>query len=473
MLEVRYGGNEARVYRGIYAFFMGFGYVVVLMGYVSGWLSVALTPILGWDPVQLILISAAATLFYTTLAGQYGVVYGDLFQFIVWLVGNIIFVPIALSAVGGLDRVYAGIQQMRGDTTVDFFNVLPPTSTLTGLTILAFVIQGLFFAASPTGGEGFTAQRFMAARNEFHAQIGQLFNAILTLIVRVLPFILLGMVAAAIYAPGSIAEPAEIWARLVHQFSPSILTGVLVAGIFAAYMSTISTEMNWGASYIVNDLYKRFVKSDGSSKHYVFVARLASVVLFALSLLVAYYLVKGMQAWFLFINSVIFAFVLPLSWLRFFWWRLNIYGEAAALIVGLPLGYLLWFPLGFSELPFWQGFLLLFGLGWVVILTTTFMTRPERLETLKEFYGRCRPPGLWTPVTKNFTEDERRAIRKETADDLVDCGLGLVVCASAILGSISLFGRHNTIFLVALSAFLASGVLFAVRWKKKGVFRGL
>ncbi|MDQ7052656.1 MAG: hypothetical protein Q9P14_07135 [candidate division KSB1 bacterium] len=334
MLEVRYSGRAAEIYRGIYAFFMSFGFVVMLMGYVSGWLSAALQPILGWDPGVLILVSGLVTVFYTSLAGQYGVVYGDLFQFIVFLAGNIIFVPIVVSAVGGMDAVYSGIQLMRGDAAADFFNVIPPTPTLTGLTILAFIIQGMFFAASPTGGEGFTAQRFMAAKNEFHAQVGQLFNALLTLIVRVLPFIFLGMVGAAVFAPDAIAEPGEIWARLVALYSPHGLKGLLVAGIFAGYMSTISTEMNWGASYVVNDLYKRFLKKDAPQRHYVFISRLASIVLFGLSMLVAYYLVKGMQAWFLFINSVVFAFMLPLGWLRFFWWRLNIYGEAAALIIG-------------------------------------------------------------------------------------------------------------------------------------------
>ena len=188
-------------------------------------------------------------------------------------------------------------------------------------------MQGLFFAASPTGGEGFTAQRFMAARNEFHAQVGQLFNAILTLIVRVVPFLFLGVIAAALYAPGSVAEPGEIWARMVRSYAPVGLLGLLVAGIFAAYMSTISTLMNWGASYIVNDFYKPFVRPAESERHYVWVGRIGSVVIFSLSLFVAYYFVEGLRAWFLFINSVVFAFILPLSWLRFFWWRLNIYGE--------------------------------------------------------------------------------------------------------------------------------------------------
>jgi Na+/proline symporter len=161
-----------------------------------------------------------------------------------------------LAATGGMDHVYQMIGTVRGAETESFFRVIPPASGLDGLTIFAFIVQGLFFAASPTGGEGFTAQRFMAARNEFHAQVGQLFNTILTLIVRVVPFLFLGLIAAALYAPGTVAEPGEIWARMVRSYAPAGMLGLLVAGIFAAYMSTISTLMNWGASYIVNDFYQ-------------------------------------------------------------------------------------------------------------------------------------------------------------------------------------------------------------------------
>lgn len=263
---------------------------------------------------------------------------------------------------------------------------------------------------------------------------------------------------------------------MVREYAPAGLMGLLVAGIFAAYMSTISTLMNWGASYIVNDLYRPFLRASESERHYVRIGRIGSVVVFALSLAVAYYYVQGLRAWFLFINSVVFAFILPLSWLRFFWWRLNIYGEAAALIIGLPLGYLVWFPLGFSNEqahPFWQGFLLLFGLGLVVIVGVTLLTPPERIETLREFYRRCRPPGWWAPVVNELDADQRRAIRRETVADLTDCTLGVVFCAASILAVISPLGRHWIIFAGALLVGALSGGLFIARWARRGVFKSL
>jgi SSS family solute:Na+ symporter len=476
LLSIRYSGKVAHTYRGVYAVFMSFGFIVVLMGYVSGWLGAALGPILGWEPITLILFSATVTATYTVTSGLYGVAYTDAYQFGIFLVGNIILVPIILAGAGGMEHVHQAIEATRGAGAESFFRVLPPVSGLDTLTIFAFAVQGLFFAASPTGGEGFTAQRFMAARNEFHAQVGQLFNALLTLIVRVVPFLFLGRIAAALYAPGSVAEPGEIWARMVRSYAPVGLLGLLVAGVFAAYMSTVSTLMNWGASYIVNDLYRPYLRPAETERHYVWVGRVGSVAIFALSLLVAYFFVQGLRAWFLFINSVVFAFILPLSWLRFFWWRLNIYGEAAALIIGLPLSYVVWFPLGFSNEqahPFWQGFLLLFGLGFATIVAVTYLTRPERLETLREFYARCRPPGLWGPVVKEFSAEVRGEIRRETLTDLIDCALGIAFCTAAILAVISPLGRHWTTFVIALAAAAASGGLFIARWSRRGVFRSL
>ncbi len=476
MLEIRYSGRLAHAYRGIYAAFMSLGFIVLLMGYVSGWLGAALGPILGWEPLRLMLFAGAIAAVYTVTSGLYGVAYTDAFQFGIFLLGNIILVPIALAATGGLSGVYHSIESLPGANAASFFGVMLPKPGLDGLTIFAFVVQGLFFAASPTGGEGFTAQRFMAARNEFHAQVGQLFNTLLTLIVRVVPFLFLGMIAAALYAPESVAEPGELWARLVRAYAPPGLLGLLIAGVFAAYMATISTEMNWGASYLVNDLYRIFVRPGKTERHYVWIGRAGSLVIFALSLVVAYFFVHGLRAWFLFINSVVFAFILPLSWLRFFWWRLNIYGEAAALVIGLPLSYIVWFPLGFSietAHPFWHGFLLLFGLGALTIVIISFATPAERMETLREFYLRCRPPGLWGPVIASAGIEERAAIRAETLRDLFDCALGIAFAASSILCVVTAIGRHWSLLGMASIVLCASGGLFIRRWARRGVFRSM
>lgn len=469
LIEVRYSGRIAGIFRGIYGVFMSFGWAIVLMGYVTGWLGKAVCPIIGWTEPQVILFCGIIVLAYTTIGGLLGVAYTDVVQFGVFMLGNIILIPIILHNVGGFNFVYERVVALRGD---EFFKAMPPGGDLVGMTLMALVIQGLFFAASPSGGEGFTAQRFMAAKNEFHAQLGQIFNAILSLVIRVLPFLFLGIIAAAMFAPGSV-NPDQIWGIMVSKYSFIGLTGLIVVAELSAYMSTISTEMNWGASYMINDMYRRFIKKDASEKHYVLASKICTVIMLILALLVAHYLVKGMMAWFLFINSVMVAFILPLSWMRFFWWRLNIYGEASAIIAGIPLGYLIWFPLGFSQRPFWQGFLLLFVAGWLVILIVTLLTRPEKKETLKDFYQRCQPPGLWGPITKDLPEQERLKVRKETGNDIIDSILGILVCGGITVVMTSLFGKHWALAMIATIVSTVAVILFVQRWRKKGVFKGL
>lgn len=473
-MEVRYSGQAASTFRAIYALFMTFGFGVVMMGYVTSWLSSALGPILGWSPLNMMLIFAGLAMFYTVAAGLFGAAYSDVPQFIIFFMSNLILVPIVLKSVGGMEDIYQGVAQMRGtEKMADFFDVIPPNDALGTLTMVAFIVQGLFFAASPTAGEGPTAQRFMAARNEFHAQIGQLFSALLTLVVRVLPFLFLGLAAAALFPPDAFEEPAVIWGTLVAKFSTTGLTGLLVAGIMAAYMSTIDTQMNWSASYFVNDVYKRFIRTRASQHHYVLVSRITSVTLLVLGVALAYLVVKGMTAWFLFINSVMVAFLLPLSWLRFFWWRLNIYGEAAAMLGSLPLGYIIWFVVGFNQRPFWQGFLLLFLVGWAVILVITLLTRPESDKTLQNFYERCRPPGVWGPVVRKFTHHNPDKLYRETFTDAIDCGLGILFCGGSVLITISLLGRHWITAMVAFFVTIIALTIFVRRWKKRGIFHGI
>ncbi len=472
LMELRYSGREARVFRGIYAAFMSLGFAVLLNGYVMGWLIRAMAPIFNWSDLQVILFSTALVLVYCTLSGLFGVAYSDVVQFLIFFGANLILIPVILSKVGGLNAIYDQVVSQRG---ADFFHALPPHGEIVGMTLFFLIIQGLFYASSPAGGEGYTAQRFMAARNEFHAQTGQMFNAFITLIVRVIPFLFLGIIGAALL-PAATTEPDRVWGLLVSRYSLPGLTGLLVAAELAAFMSTIDTHINWGSSFLINDLYPQFIKKKAAEKHYVLISRLATAGILLLSVLVGYFLVEQMMAWFLFINSVMVAFILPLSWLRFFWWRHNIYGEAAAIIIGLPLSYIIWFPLGFSQTnkhPFWHGFLLLFSLGWVIIVMVDLLTRPEKKEKLKEFYLKCRPPGLWGPVRREIEEVEKKALKTENVRDIIDCFLGIFFCASSIGGLTTLFSRQWTLFLIAMGLSLVSGGVFLSRWRKRGVFKSL
>jgi len=311
----------------------------------------------------------------------------------------------------------------------------------------------------------------MAAKNEFHAQVGQLVNSVFSLVVRVIPFIFLGMAGAAYYGKGGNGE--TLWGDLVARFSFPGLTGLLVAAELAAYQGTVSTEMNWGASFLINDLYKRVLVKGKPDRHYVLAGRVATLMLLLTALTLAYFRVKGMLSWFLFINNVMIAFILPLAWLRFMWWRLNVWGEIAALAGGLPLSYVVWFVLDFAHKPFWQGFLLLFGCGWFVIVLVTLLTPPEHPDVLREFYRRCQPPGFWGPVTRSLPEAERQHSRREMRLDAWNCLLGIAFCGGAVSMTTSLFaGYGRTAVLCALVAGTAFA-FFAWSWWNRGIFQAL
>jgi SSS family solute:Na+ symporter len=297
----------------------------------------------------------------------------------------------------------------------------------------------------------------------------------MTLIVRVIPFLFLGLIGAALL-PAATTDADKVWGILVSRFSVPGLTGILVAAELAAFMSTIDTHINWGSSFLINDLYRKFLRTSASEKHYVLISRAVTAFILVLSVLVGYFLVDRMMAWFLFINSVMVAFILPLSWLRFFWWRHNIFGEAAAIVIGLPLSYVVWFPLGFSQSdkhPFWQGFLILFALGWIVIITIDLFTRPEKFERLKEFYLKCRPPGFWAPVARQVSLELTGEQRKENIQDVIDCLLGSVCCLCSVAALTALFSKQGLVLIIAGGMTILSGILFLLRWRTKGVFKSL
>lgn len=468
-VEVRYGGRAAGIFRSVAAVYFSFGWAVILIGYVTAWLIQSIGPVLGWSNMQIFLFAGILTLVYTMLGGLLGAVYSEVFQFVFFLGANFIFLFVLIYHLGGLGSIYARAEKVGGHS---FFKATFPGGPFTALTVLALILQGLFFASSPTGGEGYTAQKFMAAKNEFHAQVGLLFSSILSLVARVIPFVFMGIIALVVFTHQTVPA-ARAWGELVKLFAFPGLIGMLVASELAAYQASVSTTLNWGASYLINDLYKRLIAKNASDRHIVWASRIATVVLLGVALLAGYFLVSGMMAWFLFINNVMVAFFLPLAWLRFFWWRMNIWGEITGLVGSLPLGYLVWFTLGFAHKPFWQGFLILFVGGWIAILVVTLLTPPEKEEVLSNFYQRCKPPGFWGRITSSLPLADRKRLRVELWADVLDCALGVTVCAASVVSMAELFGRHW----LAAGIWIAGGIpacwIFVWRWKKRGVFRSL
>ncbi len=453
LITLRYGGRPALLARRVYAL-LGLCYAVIIISYITGFFAKTVAPLIPISEAQILLIFGGVTAVYTVFGGLIGVVFTDVIQFFILFLGNFVFLLLAIPQHGGWQEITARAQLQRPEALQQF----PPTSLIPALTVAMLVLQGFFFAGSPTAGEGMTAQRFMGARNERHAIGGQLFNSFLALSLRTIPLIGLGLVALSLFwtkdligqvgsaPPGFrlLQDPAYAWGELVRiSRLPAGFKGVLVAAEAAAFMSTLSALINWGSSFVINDFY-RPLRPDASPKAQVVVSRLATLLLFLLAAFVAIFYVKGMVSWFLFINSVMVIFILPLSWLRFFWWRFNVWGELAAIILGLPLSILFWFILGFEQRPFWQSTGFLFILSVTLLIAVSLLTRPESEETLVRFYERCRPPGIWRTIRRKAAPSEEG--EPPIGRLAVNCLLGIAFCLGLVIMTNSLFASDWVLF---------------------------
>ncbi|MFN7996654.1 MAG: hypothetical protein U0Q18_23785 [Bryobacteraceae bacterium] len=485
-IERRYGGRTARIFRNVFAVYACTAWGMTLLAYAAAWMAASLGPILGWPGSRVLIVFGAVTLAYTMMSGLFGVAYNDALQFLLVVGGNTAFGLILLARSGGLMHAWERIVATRGH---DFLNPMPMAGNIGVVSMIALCLQGLFFAGSPVAGEGWTAQRYMAARNEFHAVMGQVLNGALALVVRLVPFIFLGLAAAAMYKPGNIAVPAELWARLVRQYAPPGLFGLLLVASLAGYMGSISAFMNWAAGYLVNDLYRLSLRPHASSREYLVVSRLASALMLLVGIAWAANIdPTQLDRWVLFINSALMVFPLPLAWLKWFWWRTNVFGEMVGILGAFPVGYTVWFGSdavvpaalrtwirkgvglnldglipAFGDLnrfPFWAGFSIIFLLGWVVILLATVLTRPESMEVLRKFYRDVQPIGLWGPVEAELPAAERYAIRKRGRSEIATCGWGIAFYFLMVLALFALMGRHFQLMSIASVLMALTGVIF-------------
>ncbi|MGA2660484.1 MAG: hypothetical protein ABSH34_23540 [Verrucomicrobiota bacterium] len=476
LITLRYGGRPAVVARKIYAVVSCFGFSVLLIAYITGFFAKTIAPLVQMSELQILLIFGGTTALYTMFGGLLGVVVTEILHFAILMAGCTAFMFMAVSQHGGWTRILAHIAAIRPEALAQNppVQAAAPDNSIGLLTILILALQGLFFAGSPTAGEGSTAQRFMAARNEAHAMAGQLFNCFLALTLRILPLIGIGLVALSMFWPASLAQitpppngmtvmqdPVAAWAEVIkHCRLPNGFVGLLIAIEAAAYTSTLSALLNWGGSFVINDLY-RPLDPKATVRREIWVSRLTTLVLFGAASLVAVLFVKQMVSWFMFINSAMVIFLLPLCCFRFFWWRFNVWGELAATVLGLPLSIWVWFGLDFQDAsrhPWWQGLALLFGLSFAVLLLVTWLTPPESPETLTGFFERCRPPGFWGQFRAQAGLKGAEAVspKRLVANSL----LGVLACLGLVLATNAIFvGDWPRALGAAVSAALAGAWL--------------
>ncbi len=404
--ELRYSGRAAAFLRGFRALYLGVFFNVMIMATVTLAAIKIGGVLLGVDRFTTVLIAGAITVVYSATSGFWGVVATDLLLFVVAMFGSVTAAVYALRHpdVGGLQGL------LSHPDIVDRLAFLPDFSdwrTAATIFLIPVAVQwwSTWYPGAEPGGGGYVAQRMLAARNERDAMRATLWFNIAHYALRPWPWILVGLASLAVYPTlESLAtafphiNPAIIRHDLAYPAMllvlPHGLLGLVVASLAAAYMSTISTHLNWGASYVVDDFYRRFIAPGREDRHYVTVGRATTVVLIILASSLSLWLENALQAFQILLQ--IGAGTGLIFLLRWFWWRINAWSEIAAMLVSFAVA--VWFQfahpaLGFA--PVHPSAALIIGVaittvGWVL---ATYATPPTDRATLERFYRQTRPPG--------------------------------------------------------------------------------
>lgn len=451
LVELRYGGGAGAGLRTAKAIYFALIYNAIVLGWVIVAVQKIALPFVRWEEwlgpglwnavefvwpadflggaeaglAPVVLVGLAAL--YSTLGGLRGVVVTDIVQLALALVGSLALVVLGLNTVGGLSGLVGELSSVLNPQRLEeVLAFSPPPEGLSFLSVQAFSVYLLVrWWASPTGdGGGYIAQRLMAARSPEDARQAAGIFVVFHYVLRPWPWILVGLIGLVVFPPGEEAAIHSV-GRLVQTdremaypalasvvMGPGVL-GLLLVSLLAAFMSTVDTHLNWGVSYVANDLWQVYVRPSASPREIVRVGRVASVVFAVLALVVANQIGSIEQAW-KFVAALGSGLGLPVL-LRWLWWRTNAQAEIAGALGSLAVTLALaswgeWnHPLfGIGRLPWEYEFALAVAAGAVAALSAIGIFGPPDRQTLAEFYARVRPPGLWGPVRRQQASPEAR-----------------------------------------------------------------
>ena len=475
--ELRYSGKGAAFLRGFRAFYLGAVFNVLIMA------SVCLAGIkiggalLGLNPVETLLISCAITVIYSSIGGLRGIIITDFFQFILAMVATFwaAYEIVSLPQIQGLTNL------LNHPDVIPKLSLIPEISD-TDLFIAVFIIPlavqwwAVWYPGAEPGGGGYVAQRMLSAKDEKNAIWATLLFNFMHYAVRPWPWILIALASIVVFPdleslqesfPNTIVGNDLAYPAMI-SFLPSGLLGLLVASLIAAFMSTISTHLNWGSSYLVHDFYRRFFVTDKPEKHYVFIGRVFTFLLMIISAFFALFLNNSLQAFGIILQigagtGLIFI-------LRWFWYRINVYSELTAMVVSfiVALAFEFVVPNNYSVEE-----KLIIGVSITTIswLFVTMITPPSSMNTLQNFYKKIQPGGPgWKKVVK---ESEKNGIIISGKKDKWDVPSG-ILCM--IFGSIAvysiLFGigyilySKTTLGFVFILISLVSVLILMKFWKR-------
>jgi len=487
--ELRYGGAPARFLRGFRAIFLGvFFNMFAMAGVMLAAIKIG-EVMLGLDGWVTILIAGSITVLFSAIGGFKGVVYTDFILFFVAMVGALgaaVYI-VGLPEVGGLEAL---MTHPNVSSKLAFIPEVSDTELLITLFIIPIAVQwwSSWYPGGEPGGGGYVAQRMLAAKNEKHAIGATFFFNFMHVALRPWPWILVAL-ASLILFPNlesiQTAFPHVSESKLGQDLAysamltklPSGLLGVVLASLAAAFMSTISTHLNWGASYIVNDFYKAQINKDATEKQQVNVGRLSTIVLMIISALMALALQNALQ---LFNIIIMFGAGTGLIFiLRWFWWRINAWTEISAMFASGTISMLLTFtPLGemaFGTEGWMPGYMqfpsvvLITSIVWLIV---TYTTKAESQTTLARFYSKTDPGGPgWKKIVDQMSPDERENISHtwSVPQGIIAMLLGCGVIYGALFGTGYILYGALTKASIALLVTAISGLFLIRVWKKMKV----
>ena len=404
--ELRYSGKPAAFLRGFRAIYLGVFFNCMIMATVTLAAIKIGGVVLGASKYEVVIVAGAITALYSATSGLWGVVVTDLLLFGISMVGALAAAWYALAQpeVGGLQGLFthpdvAGKLSLMPDFT--------DWKTASTVFIIPIAVQwwSAWYPGAEPGGGGYVAQRMLAAKNETHAMKATLWFNIAHYALRPWPWIIVALASLIIYptlesiqAAFPLVDPSIVRNDLAYPamlvFLPSGLLGLVVASLAAAYMSTISTHLNWGASYVVDDVYRRFMAPNENEARYILVGRIATVALIMMAGTISLFLENAFQAFQILLQVGAGTGLVFL--LRWFWWRINAWSEFAAMVISFAMALYFQFAheaLGFAALdPAVQLVVgvLVTSVGWI---TVTFLTPPAAPETLRSFHTLIQPMG--------------------------------------------------------------------------------
>lgn len=481
LTELRYSGRPAAFLRGFRAAYLGLIANIIVMGWVNLGMAKVLAGTLGISNRSALFACLLIVFAYTVYSGYWGVATTHGVQYIFEMGGAITLAVVALRAVGGVDVLKGKLGFMHpagtppGTTfgtsaaamafwpTGDGLWVVP---TITLAALLGLNWWASWYPGSEPGGGGYVVQNMLACKNEREARSAALFFNIAHYALRSWPWVITALCTLVMYG-GAVREgdPGINYVRAMVDLLPAGLKGLMLASFVAAFSSTQATQMNWGSSYLVNDLYRRFIKRDASERHYVLAARLATALTLVLSLVATQFMDQISHAWqFLLMLGAGTGLVYILRW---YWWRVNAWSEvsamAAALVVSLSLR-------GFidsnSPTGFAVGLIITTSATTLVWLVVTMLTKPEPRATLDAFYKKVRPAGPgWGVIAR---ESGIEPVRGELGRNTIAWLAGVVLVYSIMFATGSLIfhnTRHLIIFSIALvvSAIVVMRIMFTDR----------